>query len=351
MKSKFIFSVLVVVFVLTLIPAQELYAQTGYIWGRIIDVDGNPLEGVSVRFQSLKSNRKYTLSTNENGEYQHAGVYSNDTYRVIVEKDGYVNDFKEGVKPGRNGSDKASRTDFIMKKGAKRRLAYEMSESELAAAREKQKEQQKKVAELEAVRGSFDESIAFYNSGQYELAIEGFKKVLEVDREQPSVWGNLAAAYAKLDQHDLALENYTVALEMEPENAAFFQNMGSIYAAKGDVEKARELYEKSASLSRELSPSDAAANYYNMGVTYINSGKNEEAMDALNKAIEVDPGCAQAYYWRGHSYHENRERRLADYNKAIEIEPDNADYYCGDGRHHNSVLDGGCPFFIFEKIL
>ena len=324
MKSKFIFSILVVVFVLTLIPAQELYAQTGYIWGRVIDVDGNPIPGVTVRFQSLKSNRKYTLATDEDGAYQHAGVYSIDTYRVIVEKDGYVNDFAEGIKPGANGSDVKCRSDFIMKKGAKRKLAYEMSDDELDAAREKQKEQKKKIAELEAVRGSFEEAVALYNSGQYELAIEGLKKVLEVDREQPSVWGNLAAAYAKMEQYDLALENYTTALTMQPENAAFYQNMGSIYAAKGNAEKARELYEKAASLSKDLSPKDAAANYYNMGVTYINAGKNEEAMEALKKAIDVDPTHGESHYQMGVVLlgTGDLEGAIDIWKKYLEISPD-----------------------------
>ncbi len=298
MKSKFIFSLLVVVFVLTLMPAQELFAQTGYIWGRVIDVDGNPIQGVTVRFQSLKSNRKYTLETDKNGSYQHAGVYSIDTYRVVVEKDGYVNDVKEGIKPGGSG-DAACRADFIMKKGKKRRLAYEMTDEELAKAKESQAEQKKKAAELEAVRGSFEEAIALYNSGQYDQAIEGFKKVLAVDKEQPSVWGNLAAAYAKLEKYDLALENYQTAVSMEPENSAYYQNMGSIYAAQGNDEKARELYEKAASLAVNLSPKDAATNYYNMGVTYINAGKNAEAKEALQKAIEIDPTHGESHYQMG----------------------------------------------------
>lgn len=298
MKSKFIFSLLFVVLVLTLMPAQELYAQTGYIWGRVIDVDGNPIAGATIRFQSLKSNRKYTLETDEDGAYQHAGVYSIDNYRVIVEKDGYVNDFKEGIKPGGSG-DASCRADFILKKGEKRTLAFEMTEEELEAARKKQAEQKKKAAELEAVRGSFEEAIALYNAGQYEQAIEGFKKVLEVDKEQPSVWGNLAAAYAKMEQYDLALENYQTAVTMEPENSAFYQNMGSIYAAQGNDEKARELYEKAASLAVNLSPRDAATNYYNMGVTYINSGKNDEAKEALQKAIEIDPTHGESHYQMG----------------------------------------------------
>ena len=298
MKSKFKFSLLVVVFVLTVMPAQELFAQTGYIWGRVIDVEGNPIQGVTVRFQSLKSNRKYTLETNEEGSYQHAGVYSIDTYRVIVEKDGYVNDFKEGIKPGDSG-DAACRADFIMKKGEKRKLGFEMTDEELEKLKENQAEQKKKAAELEAVRGSFEEAILLYNSGQYEQAIEGFQKVLKVDKEQPSVWGNLAAAYAKLEQYDLSLQNYQTAISMEPENSAYYQNMGSVYAAQGNDEKARELYEKAASLAVNLSPKDAATNYYNMGVTYINSGKNAEAKEALQKAIEIDPTHGESLYQMG----------------------------------------------------
>ncbi len=323
MKSKLIFSVLVVVFVLTLLPAQELFAQTGYIWGRVIDVDGNPIKDATIRFQSLKSNRKYTLSTDDQGEYQHAGVYSIDTYRVIVEKDGYVNDVKEGIKPGGSG-DAGCRADFILKKGKKRKLAFEMTDEELEAARKSQAEQKKKAAELEAVRGSFEESIALYNSGQYELAIEGFEKVLKVDREQPSVWGNLAAAYAKLEQNDKALETYTTALELDPENSAFYQNMGSIYAAKGDDVKAREYYEKAASLAKDLSPRDAANNYYNMGVTYINAGKNDEAMEALNKAIEIDPTHGESHYQLGVVLlgQGDMEGAIDIWKKYLEVSPD-----------------------------
>jgi tetratricopeptide (TPR) repeat protein len=36
-----------------------------------------------------------------------------------------------------------------------------------------------------------------------------------------------------------------------------------------------------------------------MGVTFINSGKSEEAIEALNKALEADPGYADAHYQLG----------------------------------------------------
>ncbi len=300
MKSKFIFTFLIVVFVVTLMPAQSLLAQgTGYVWGRVIDVNGNPIEGATIEIDAIESSRKYTLTTNEEGRYQHAGVYPRDEYRVIVEKEGYVNDYKEGIKPGSSGSDVSCRADFILKKGAKRKFPFQMTEEELEKARARQEELKKKAAELEEVRGDFDQAIALYNSGQYEQAIELFQKVIEVDREQPSVWGNMAAAHAQLEQYDEALDAYNTALEMDPENSAFYQNMGSIWASKGDVDKAREFYEKAASLAKDLSPRDAATNYYNMGVTYINTGSNEEAKAALEQAIQIDPTHGESHYQLG----------------------------------------------------
>lgn len=324
MKSKFIFGCLVVVFVMALMPTQALFAQTGYIWGRVIDVDGNPIVGATITLSAIKSAREYTLETDEEGRYQHAGVYSIDEYRVIVEKDGYVNDYKEGIKPGRSGSDVSCRADFILRKGEKRKLPFEMTEEELEAARKRQEELKKKAAELEEVRGDFDQAIALYNQGQYEEAIEGFQKVIKVDREQPSVWGNMAAAYAKLEQYDKALETYQVAVEMQPENSAFYQNMGSIYASMGEVDKARELYEKAATLSKDLSPRDAATNYYNMGVTYINSGSNEEAKAALEQAIAIDPTHGESHYQLGVVLlgMGDMEGAIEIWKKYLEISPD-----------------------------
>jgi tetratricopeptide (TPR) repeat protein len=44
---------------------------------------------------------------------------------------------------------------------------------------------------------------------------------------------------------------------------------------------------------------EAAVSYYNMGVTYINAGKNQDAADVLKKAIEMDPKHAESHYQLG----------------------------------------------------
>jgi len=112
-------------------------------------------------------------------------------------------------------------------------------------------------------------------------------------------------------------------LELEPENASYYQNLGSVYAAMGQAEKAREIYEKAASMSSELDPKAAAVNYYNMGVTYINAGKNQEASEALKKALELDPTHGESHYQLGivNLGLGDMEGAIQELKKYIEVEP------------------------------
>jgi tetratricopeptide (TPR) repeat protein len=101
-----------------------------------------------------------------------------------------------------------------------------------------------------------DQGLQFFNQGEYEQALTVFNAALELDDQQPALWANVGNAHSKLNQNEVSLSAY------------------------GD-------------------PKDAAVNYYNMGVTFINSGKSEEAIEALTKALEADPGYAEAHYQLG----------------------------------------------------
>jgi len=47
-------------------------------------------------------------------------------------------------------------------------------------------------------------------------------------------------------------------------------------------------------------------------------------MDDFNKALELDPNLAQAYYNRGRAYQAlgDREKAIADFQKVLEISQD-----------------------------
>ena len=49
----------------------------------------------------------------------------------------------------------------------------------------------------------------------------------------------------------------------------------------------------------QADPTNAGTYYYNEGAVFTNTGKVDEAVAAFDKAIELDPKRADAYYWKG----------------------------------------------------
>lgn len=280
-----------------LIPSLE--AQIGNIRGKVTDPAGTPLEDVLIRIEGIEVSRKYEVKTDAKGEYFHGGVSRQGTYRVIAEKEGFQRNYVEGLRPGTDRRGEAGLADFVLTPGAAGRLAFELTDEEIKAIEEGSGDSEARAEAAAQVRLQLDEGLGFYNQGQYEQALTAFNSALELDDQQPALWANLGNTHAKLDQSDQALEAYEKAIAIAPEDPTLYQNLGGIYAAMGNTDKARELYEQAVTLSAYGDPKDAAINYYNMGVTFINSGQTEDAVEALQNAIEADPSYAEAYYQLG----------------------------------------------------
>lgn len=69
--------------------------------------------------------------------------------------------------------------------------------------------------------------------------------------------------------------------------------------------------------------------YLNKGIELTNKGKWDDALDALNKAIELESGDALSYFSRAIVHHNKNDIKSAhkDYSKAIELKPDMIDAY------------------------
>lgn len=82
----------------------------------------------------------------------------------------------------------------------------------------------------------------------------------------------------------------------------------------------------------ELNPDNADA-YFNRGDAYGEIGEYEKAIADYSKAIELKPSDASAYFNRGDAYGEIGEygKAIVDYSKAIELNPGDADTYYNRG--------------------
>lgn len=80
--------------------------------------------------------------------------------------------------------------------------------------------------------------------------------------------------------------------------------------------------------------------YNNLGVAYVNIGKNEEAIASFKKALEINPDDAKIYYNLGNTYKiiGKYEEAIAFYNSAIAITPNDITVYNNLG---NAYVDIG----------
>ena len=105
---------------------------------------------------------------------------------------------------------------------------------------------------------------AYNRKGEYDLAIDQYKKVLEIrlvayksNPNHPDIassYNNLGIAYNRKGKYDLVIEHYEKALEIllvecksnlnRPDIAASYNNLGAAYANKGEYGLAIDQYEK-----------------------------------------------------------------------------------------------------------
>lgn len=302
----------------------QAFAQVGNVRGKVTDTEGNPIEGVKIRIEGVEVSRKYEVETDAKGEYYHGGVTRQGTYRVIAEKEGYRSEYAEGVQAATDRRGEQGLVDFALQQGRSGVLAFDLTDEQkeqMKADAEEAERRQKSAAE---VRLNMDQGLQLFNQGEYEQALTAFNTALELDDQQPALWANIGNVHSKLNRNDQAVEAYQKAIELAPEDPTLYQNMGGLYASMGDTEKARELYQKAVSLSAYGNPRDAAVNYYNMGVTFINSGNAEEAIEALTKALEADPEYAEAHYQLGISMlgTGQMEESASHLKKYLELAPE-----------------------------
>ncbi len=89
--------------------------------------------------------------------------------------------------------------------------------------------------------------------------------------------------YYNKGEYDKAIENFKKALHLEGGSAQIHYNLGLTYQAKGLLDEAEEEYKKSL----ELNPLDKEA-HNNLGIIYYSLGKNNEAATEFKEALRID---------------------------------------------------------------
>ena len=108
------------------------------------------------------------------------------------------------------------------------------------------------------------------------------------------------------------------------EPAEDWNGIGIGFAISGEYEQAIECFNKAI----ELDPNNADA-YFSRGTTHARLSQYEKAIKDFDRAIELNPNYSEAYRNRGGAYAalSQHERAIEDLNKAIELNPNDDDSY------------------------
>jgi tetratricopeptide (TPR) repeat protein len=97
---------------------------------------------------------------------------------------------------------------------------------------------------------------------------------------------------------DGAIDAYKQSLAIKPDDAAVYNQLGNAYGAEKKIPEATEALNKAVQLNPGNAQGAAKA-YFNMGANLVNSGQAASATEFFKKATDTDPTYAEAWYQLG----------------------------------------------------
>jgi len=271
------------------IVAAPASAQTGQIKGKVVDQQGNPVDGVKITMYNQNTNRSLETKTNKKGEYIQVGL-TPAKYKVTASK-GELSDVKE--------------IDIHLDMA---NLDFKLAPGGGAAGGSMSKEEAAKVrAKVDAANKAFSEGVDLSNAGKNDEAIAKFNEVIAAMPACAECYSNIGTLKTKDKKFDEAEAAYKKAIEVKPEFAEAYNGLANLYNAEKKFDQAAEASKKAMELSGGAAGAAGtagagggnAAAIFNQGVILWNAGKIPDAKAQFEQAVKLDPNMADAQYWLG----------------------------------------------------
>jgi len=256
-------------------------AQSGRVTGQVLDKDGKPWAGVTVTLKS-DSGRTYTLKTDNNGRYSQIGLTPGLYTFILTEPASGLNYQEQHQVASGEGNDFT--TDF-------KKL---MEAGKAGPSQEQQKAQQEQQDKFKAMQGHF-------NAGRAALDdYDASKKLLATTpADQKQALQDKMAQDAKTAVSELSLAEQGVQPKDTKNHAVVWSNLAQAYDKAGQNQEAVDAYQKAI----DLQPS--AGIYQNQSTALaalaaaatdpkVAADKLAQASADCDSAAKLDPNPATA---------------------------------------------------------
>jgi len=246
-----------------------------YAYGKVVDTQKMPLEGVEITLREVNSNRSYTLKTKKDGEFKFAGL-PHGSYKVVFKKEGFA--VKEDEWKFDQPQDKMQR--------------FEIPPVVLATQEFVQESQRMK----EAAAGVKD-AAEKVRLGNDDAAISELKTILDKNPKDSNALYVIGMAYLKKKMWPEAIPPFLQVVDLSPKFAAAYYQLGVCYQQQKEPQKALEYYQK----AMDLDPSNPDSPY-NSGLILFGLNRIDEALAYFEKTLNMKPGDPASLEMAGRCY-------------------------------------------------
>jgi tetratricopeptide (TPR) repeat protein len=284
--------------------APRAAAQAGSITGSIMDVNGKPWADVGIRVVSDQGTKQET-KTDSGGKFSllnlRAGIYNVFvTFPPPNDKQApYETNCR--VQSGEDAKVNINFKDVIAKQGA---------------------EAQEQVKKAEETKTKFEGMKAHFTTGNTILEQE---KAARAELQKATPDQRDAAKQKVAELSDQAAKEFQAAQQAAPEKDSnlhlIYAKLGEAYDTAGRNDEAAQAYQQAINAKP-----DVPGYYNNLGNVLARAGKIDEAKAAYTKSAEMDPTNA-ATAWRNFGISLYNANRLGDavepLQKSAELDPKN----------------------------
>jgi tetratricopeptide (TPR) repeat protein len=263
----------------TLALAATAAAQVGTVKGKVMDAQGNPVEGATVSIVQKGSKSGRTLKTNKKGEFVQVGIFPAN-YVITAEKDNEKANAEMTVSIGEN-------PDVNLK------LSHTGPSPEAKAKQD-------------LLQKTFDDGVAASKAGNNDEAIAKFTEAAGMAPNCADCYYNIGVANVQKQNLPGAEEAYKKAIELKPDHCDALANLANVYNAEKKLDLALEMTSKAGQCGGGAAAGAAGGggggnptSLYNEGVILWNQGKYPEAKAKFEASAKMDPGNAETQYRLG----------------------------------------------------
>ncbi len=335
------------VLILALSFATIARAQgTGRIAGEVLDVNGKPYPDVDVETKNPDTGQTYTTKTDKNGRFTQLGLLSGIYVVTLTNEKDHLNfAVKFRVAPDQENVFKLDLSEHKSELGPSAEEAKKRDEEEnkfknmkahfdagMAAMNDSTTlRTQLKTAPADQQSGIKDKLNTDYQTAIAELQQAEQGVIAKDTKTHAIVWSNLGQAYEFAGRYAEAAAAFQKAADLQPQ-ASYYDhlsiNLANVAAAQPTLDKAK-LADAGAACDKAAAadPTIAARCWKNIGIILSNKNHQPDAVAPLQKATQLDPKDAQAWFLLGGALSAEITPKQEGDKMTYEIPPGTAEAY------------------------